>query len=202
MLTASLQEYQVFNHRIVWYAAIANLELIKADDEDSKYYALGAMVLTFFAFEGYLNWLGVLIQPDVWKDERRFFQKEPFRGTLGKHLFLREHLGLPALSKETRPFSTAIMLCEVRNVLAHTKPEKGERYVEYTFPDYPPTYEGQLQTMINPDRAQMAREDIEDLANQLHAGSTTRYPNLVPESEPFCPLLAMQSTDPCFARRT
>jgi len=189
------QQYEVFNHRIVWQAAARNLCLVDSGNRDGKYFTLGARVLTFFAFEGYLNWLGELIFPDMWQSERNLFTKPPHAGTLGKHQYLREYLGLPPLPAKDRPLSTAIMLHRVRNFLAHTKPERGERTVEFSFPEFPPTYDGFLNAVCTPDAAQISMDDIRVLANQLHEESKIKHPELVPEAEPFCGLLNFQTTD-------
>jgi hypothetical protein len=67
------QSFETYNHRILWGAAEKNLGLAVPSNENAKYFALGAMFLFFSAFEGYLNWLGTRIAPEVWEDERQFF---------------------------------------------------------------------------------------------------------------------------------
>lgn len=188
------QEYEVFNHRIVWSAARLNLTLTSSEPPAGKCFSLAAMILTFFAFEGYLNWLGGLLCKDVWKKERQFFAKQPYTGTLGKLKYLREHLSLPPLNEKKRPLSTLIMLYKIRNFLAHTKPERGTREVFYKLPTFPPEYAGFLSEVITPKMANISSDDIKALANDLHKNSLSQHKD-IPTAEPFCGLLKFASTE-------
>ena len=124
------QAFETYNHGILWRATQINLQLATSPNKDAKFFALGSMLLSVLAFEGYLNWLGSRIAPKVWKDERQFFSKKPFRGTLGKYRYLAELLHLPAPDPSQDAFQTAKRLLKLRDRIVHPKTEAGNRSVK------------------------------------------------------------------------
>lgn len=52
------QYFETYNHVILWNTAKLNLESACESEKSKMEYSLAAMLLFFFAFEGYLNWLG------------------------------------------------------------------------------------------------------------------------------------------------
>lgn len=113
-------------------AAEKNLLQATPSNTDAKFFELGAMFLFFAAFEGYLNWLGTRIAPEVWKDERHFFRAAPFQGTLGKYRFLAKILHISDPDSSQGPFQTANDLLDLRNMVAHPKAEAGEKPAKFT----------------------------------------------------------------------
>ena len=47
------QKYEIFNHRILWITAQRNLASSRDSEDDALYFALSAMLMMYFAFEGY-----------------------------------------------------------------------------------------------------------------------------------------------------
>ena len=101
-----------------------NLVQSRETANDALYFALSAMLMMYFAFEGYLNWLGHLIAPEVWESEKNFFNKAPYQGTLGKYLFLSKVLVMEPLDKSKGPFQTVKDLQQLRD-----KAEKNVRHL-------------------------------------------------------------------------
>jgi len=58
--------------------------------------------------------------PAVWQEERAFFRKPPFEGTLGKTLFLATETGM-VLQRRSRPYQTVAELHAWRNELVHPR---------------------------------------------------------------------------------
>ena len=189
------QKFEVYNHRILWMAAEQNLLQITPSNKESNYFSVGAMFLFFAAFEGYLNWLGNRVAPEVWKDERQFFSHSPFHGTLGKYLFLAKILRISNPDPSRRPFQTAKELLDLRNMVAHPKSEAGEKPVKFNEGYFPPHFEGQLAEKVSGEKAHRAKEDLKELADGLHRKAKLIYASNVPESEAFGSFLGVTITD-------
>lgn len=186
--------FEVYNHRILWLAAERNLQQASSSREDAKYFSIGAMFLFFAAFEGYLNWLGNRIAPEVWENERQFFSRNPFQGTLGKYRFLAKALGLSDPDPAQGPFQTAKELLDLRNMLAHPKAEVGERRVKCKDGHFPPHYQSELGKKVSPDAASRAQDHLKKLADNLHHHAKQAYPSNVFESNAFDSMLALDIT--------
>ena len=47
------QKYEAYNHRILWTTAQKNLAKSRESEKDALYFALSAMLMMYFSFEGY-----------------------------------------------------------------------------------------------------------------------------------------------------
>lgn len=188
------QVYETYNHRILWGAADRNLRLATSSKEEAMLFSVGAMFLFFAAFEGYLNWLGTRVAKEVWEDERQFFSRTPYQGTLGKYQFLSKILRLPDPDPSRGPFQTAIDLLKLRDMVAHPKPEAGERSVKFKEGYFPPYYPGELAKKVSPDAANRARDHLKELAEALHCEAKQAYSSNIHESEAFGPILGIEIT--------
>jgi hypothetical protein len=189
------QKYESYNHRILWITAQKNLALSRDSEVDSLYFALSAMLMMYFAFEGYLNWLGHLIAPEVWDKEKDFFNRPPYQGTLGKYLFLSKVLVLPAPNKSGGPFQTAKELQQLRDKAVHPRTESGKRNVKFTEDNFPPNYRSWLSTKVSAKKRDRAEKNIEALVNELHHGAKAHYPGIITVTEPFSGRLSFDITD-------
>ncbi len=189
------QRYESYNHRLLWTTAEKNLEQAKLSKKDEMYFALGAMFLLFAAFEAYLNWLGTRIASDKWKDERNSFSKPPYKGTLGKYLFLSERLKLPIPDASQGSFLTAIELHSMRNMVAHSKTEVGEKLVEFSEENFPPIYENELEKKISLEKAIRSKQHIEELVEELHHAAKQAYPDSIDVLKAFGAGLGHDETD-------
>jgi len=196
------QHYEIYNHRRVWRAACCNIDMLDRDYEgdfmEKPYFALAGMVLVFFAFEGYLNWLGELLFPDIWRNERAFFsaKNKPYVGTIGKLRYLGERLELSSFDVNSRPWKTVVELQDYRHGVAHPKSERDDRMVDdYSLPDGPAQYVGRLEAKATFENAKSCRDDVEEVVNLFHAQCLKLYPEKTPTAKPFSGLLAFSSTE-------
>lgn len=79
-------------------------------------------MFAFDTIEAYVNFIGERIAPEIWKDERNYFRKEPYRGWDGKLTKILELVGLSA-NCNAPPMSTLMDLRTIRDLIAHGKPE-------------------------------------------------------------------------------
>jgi len=75
---------QGFTHQYLWNCATTLLTQPETKSPKDMYYAMAGMVMAYFTFEAYLNFVGSSVEPAAWKDERKVFSKRPYRGTEGK----------------------------------------------------------------------------------------------------------------------
>ena len=201
------QRYEEYIHRYLWKAAECNVEMLDAHSAGasrrSKSFALAGMVLAFFALEGYLNWLLERFFPDVWEKEKEYFSSTKQKhnivvknlGTIGKLEFCAKKLNCDNFVLGVRPWQSAIELREIRNILAHSKPEKGDREVpDYSILEGPEPYEGSLEKAISPVLAKRYLKDVKEIADILHGQCLKQYPDNTPNATPFCGLLGYSST--------
>jgi hypothetical protein len=125
---------------------------------------LAASLFLYFAFEAFLNYLGNIVAPEVWNDERNFFTRGRggYRGTLGKLDFLMDELQV-ARDRRTRPYRTIVTLDKGRDALAHPRAEAIRRTQRSTAPV--PT--AQIYRLADKNLFAAASADIQALATQL-----------------------------------
>ncbi len=152
------------------------------------------MLLSALAFEGYLNWLGSRIAPEVWEDERQFFSRHPTHGPLGKYRVLAKLLNLPTPDPSQGAFQTAKRLFKLRDRIVHPKTEAGERPVKFKEGNFPPNYQSELGTEVSPDAATRAKDHVEKLAEELHREAKLAYSGNVHETHAFGSLLGTEIT--------
>ena len=179
------QVYETYNHRLLWVAATKNLEEAESQRPDAKYFALSAMYLYFAAFEGYLNWLGDRIAPDIWKTERTFFSCPPHKGTVGKLRYLHQMLYDADLDFSQGSPQTVQELEALRNRIAHPKTEAGKRIVKHLSHHFPPPYASNLEKTVSPLKARQAKAHLESLAECLHQKARLKHGDCIVELKPF-----------------
>ena len=194
-MTKRAQIYEKYTHKILWKSARVNYFLAVNNKHDSKCLFLSSMVMQFFAFEAYLNYLGVIIAEEVWDIEREFFSKEPFRGTLGKYMFLSKLLLLPKPIFTRGNGQVLKVLNEIRNTAAHGKLETGKRNVRVKI-GYPPVYTpSELERKTTKKQTEKSLKVIEDIVTEMQNEAISLYPDKIIIGDPFGPLMDVEITD-------
>jgi hypothetical protein len=80
--------------------------------------------------EAFVNYAGGILAPACWKDEKKFFRKDPYRGFRGKIKKLLESVENSS-GMDNPPVSTVLDLIELRNRMAHGKPDVVEGEVTH-----------------------------------------------------------------------
>lgn len=161
---------EIYTHRLLWHTAQSLRDSATEDAETSPHELLGALLFVFFAFEAFLNYLGPLVVPEAWQDERRFFSRnEQYRGTLGKLHLLADRLAV-SFDKGTRPYQTLRALNEKRDFLAHPRPELVDEHIPYTDPsNVPRSKEPELFGLADLSFLDRATADVESIGDSLQA---------------------------------
>lgn len=132
-----------------------------------------ARVFAYHTVEAYLNYVGEKIAPDIWKDEQKYFQKQPYpyRGALGKLRWLMNEVGL-VWTPNDRPLKTILELKEIRDLIAHGKVEKLDGVVVHpTDTNAPPPVSKLRELIAAKGTLALVLPDVEEFldAIQIHA---------------------------------
>lgn len=178
-------------HRDVWRVVNRQLEYAKANPTGALYDDLVAMVFSYHALEGYLNFVGAKIAPDLWKDEKTEFSDT---GITGKLTAICNRCGIDVLEKSRRPYSTMLALKKLRDSMAHPKTQKTNHRKEFvegkTLPLFRPSYLAQL---VSHQKAMRARDDVRSIAARIHSVALSRFPNVHMGDDPFEGMISMNS---------
>jgi hypothetical protein len=110
-------------HRLLWRIVKEQAKEAQERAEGWLYPSIVARVFAYHTVEAHLNYVGERIAPDIWRDERNYFRNEPYRGALGKMHKVMDLVGLP-WEANTRPLKTVLELKDIRDLIAHSKPER------------------------------------------------------------------------------
>jgi len=167
-------EGEIFTHKELWRCAEIQLDAARTAERGRFYFDMAAMLMAFFAYEAYLNFLGEILAPKQWGREREFFREPPYQGFEGKAQFIHEQLGL-VVNKGNRPHQTVQQLLTLRDTLAHGKPDRFEKVVQHGREVEVPLFgHGRLENQVSAECSERALADIRQVIEALHELARTR----------------------------
>lgn len=185
-------EGEEYIHKAVWQVAKRQLAHAEANPKGALLDDLVAMVFTSHALEGYVNFLGQKVAPELWENERERFRKT---GLAGKLAALHERCGLEAPERGRRPYSTIRELKRLRDGIAHPKTRRTESRKEYAEGKDPPLFpRSYLEEIVSRERAQRAMQDVKEIVDRLHTAAVARFPGKQLGSDGLEGILWMRST--------
>ena len=161
-------EGERFLHKDLWRVVERQLDHAADTPKGAFYDDLVAMVFASHALEAYLNFVGGRIAPEVWKDEREFFRREPYRGFDGKVRKVLDLVALPEPNRDARPYSTVWLLKDLRDQIAHAKPVTFSSVVEHGADEEPSMLHSPLRDIVSRENAVRARDDIRQFIDIIH----------------------------------
>ena len=111
------------SYEILWRAARSTLDMAEVRDPRIRvdHLSICSILTGFLAFEGFINFVGNEIAPEVWKIERKFFSRGKFRGIVGKIEYLFTLFPNAELKKGAEPYLTFKRVKDIRDNLAHNR---------------------------------------------------------------------------------
>ena len=159
---------QGFTHQYLWNCATTLLTRPETKSPEDKYYAMAGMVMAYFTFEAYLNFVGSSVEPTAWKDERDFFSKGQYRGTQGKLKLLCEKYQIK-VDRDKRPYLTVREAGWLRDYLAHGKPDYYVSEVDVEEGKAPDMFGGlKIDDLVTREKADRTLQDTEEFIEYLH----------------------------------
>jgi hypothetical protein len=158
-----------FTHVHLWKCARTLLTQPETKSPKDRYYCMAGMVMAYFAFEAYLNFVGSRIEPIKWREERKFFSKDPYRGTQGKLKLLCEKYRIE-VDHDKRPYVTIRELGRLRNYLAHGKPDRYALEVDVEEGKGPDMFGAlKIYDHVTREKADRTLQDTKEFIEYLHA---------------------------------
>lgn len=110
-------EEEIYTHEYLWRSATKLLKDAEVD-EGSYYYLLPSLLMSFMAFEAFVNFCGFVLLPELWKEEKKNFKGKGIDGKL-KTIVSK----LPSFSwrKDQSPYRDIKNLESFRDFVAHGK---------------------------------------------------------------------------------
>lgn len=132
------------------------------------------MMFAFHCFEGFLNFVGEKIAPDLWKDEKENFKGD---GIDEKLTVICARCDLKKPDKGRRPYSTLSTLKVLRDAIAHPKIRRTESVKQFTEGKTPSLFRNSyLSELVNHTKALRARDDVKSMADEIHQAARTKFP--------------------------
>jgi len=115
---------EIYTHEYLWRAA-QSLHKHPVADEKNFYYRLASLIMTYLAFEAFVNFLGEVVCPRKWAIEKEAFRG---RGDTIEAKISDIVLRLPEYEwrKGERPYQDIKKLKRFRDLVAHGRVVRGE----------------------------------------------------------------------------
>jgi hypothetical protein len=163
-----------YPHEYLWRASTRSLNMAKANEKERYYLLMQSLLTSYLAFEAFINYLGECLDPDVWKDERSFFNQANYYGIEGKVKRLAERLPSFALKKGEKPYQAIMEVRKFRNLLVHGKPYyfKKTREIANDDPEID-MFEFNWDEFISLESVEKSRSAIKDFSESLRSQAQT-----------------------------
>jgi len=79
--SSSVKE-EIYTHEYLWRSASMLLEKAESVDKMSYYFLLPSLLVSFMAFEAFINFCGFVLLPELWKEEKKNFRGKGIEGKL------------------------------------------------------------------------------------------------------------------------
>jgi len=169
-------EGEEYLHKETWQVVNRQFERPEDSRTGAMYDDLVAMVFAFHTLEGYLNFVGDKVLPEMWRNERKEFKET---GITGKLAAVLEACGLEPFEKGRRPYSTVQALKKLRNSIAHPKTYKPKCRKVYSEGKEPPMFpKSLLETLVTREKALQARDDVRGVVDRIQAAAVAKFPKL------------------------
>jgi hypothetical protein len=183
-------ETEEYLHKAAWQVVKRQIESAESNPNGALYDDLVTMVFAYHSFEGYLNFVGEKIAPDLWKEE-----KERFKDRLPEKL--REICSRCEISiweEGKRPYSTLTELKKLRDKMAHPKTHRARQKVGFVENKPPPLFpKSYLASLVNHKKALRARDDVKRVADEIHSAAVRRFPHAGLGPDALCGIQSMRT---------
>jgi hypothetical protein len=165
---------EFLTHRSLWRTAQHFLAAGLGEPKGSFYPLLAAAVFGYFAFEAFLNAALREVARDVWLDEKSFFSKGEYRGTLGKYAYLAA-ISSHVVDKSCRPYQTVRELSDARDFLVHARTEEFDVIVPAEKLEEMKPHPSALDRYASAEFVGRAVADVEALSDSLHFSLIAKF---------------------------
>ena len=104
-----------YTHAYMWRSSIKLLDLAT---DDSYYYLMPSLLMSYLAFEAFINFCGYVVLPGIWGNEKEYFKGKGIEGKIEEIL-----KSVPEFewNKGGSPYQTVRKVANYRDMVAHGK---------------------------------------------------------------------------------
>ena len=125
------------------------------------------MIFSFHTLEAYINYVGEILNPELWKVERNYFEKHPYQGCDGKIRKMFELCETNEPLRTTRPYSSVWMLKSLLDSITHSETDRGPGIINDTNEIIQLDKE-LFRGMVTSENARVAAEDAHKIISMIH----------------------------------
>lgn len=178
-------EGELYIHKELWRIAERQVKRASRKHRYAFYDDLTALVFIFLSFEGYLNYIGEKLAPELWKEERKKLRTVDDKA---KKIF--DLCSVPEPNKEDKPYKSVWLLRDLRDRIVHSKPSKETfsgfyEHSSETDLSLPSLYISPLEDLITHSKVLEAKSDIKKVVCFIHQAAKESFKNLYFEPDPL-----------------
>nr|MBI3611907.1 hypothetical protein [Nitrospirota bacterium] len=164
MPNLSTIEEEIYTHEYLWRSSSRLLEHAEAQTEGSFYFLLPSLLMSFMAFEAFVNFCGFVLLPELWKEEKKHFKGKGIEGKLDEIV-----ARLPNFTwrKGERPYQRIRNLEDFRDIVSHGKVVATQYVVERKEDGSHFQFKHSWDTYLSVDAVKSARADIKSFCQSL-----------------------------------
>lgn len=164
MLKKVRVEQEIYMHEYLWRSASRLLAHAETQADEAFYFLLPSLLMSFLAYEAFVNFCGFAILPELWKDEKESFKGEGIEGKIKR---IVEELPGFSWRKGEVPYQGIRNLEKFRHMVAHGKVDSSQYDVERKEDGSHFRFEHPWDTYLSIEGVKKARSDIKDFCESL-----------------------------------
>jgi hypothetical protein len=106
---------EIYTHEYLWRSSTKLLDLAT---DDSYHYLMPSLLMSYLAFEAFINFCGYAVLPETWKNEKEHFKGKGIEGKIEEIVDLVPEF---KWNKGTPPYQTVRKIADYRDMMAHGK---------------------------------------------------------------------------------
>lgn len=164
MSDLSAIEQEIYTHEYLWRSGSKLFEHAEKNKEGSFYFLLPSLLLSYMAFEAFINFCGFVILPKLWMDEKKNFKGSGIEGKLDE--IVKE---LPDFDwkKGEAPYQNIKKVGNFRDIVSHGKVEASSFVAERKEDMSHMQLQASWDTYISVEEIKRARADIKSFCQSL-----------------------------------
>lgn len=164
MRSSCAVEEEIYTHEYLWRSASMLVEKAEAEEQVSYHLLLPALMMSFLAFEAFVNFCGFVLLPELWREEKRHFKGKGLEGRLGA---LDERLPTFSWQKGQRPYQTIRNVESFRDFVAHGKVLASQYIAEQKEDGSHFRFKHAWDDYLSPEAVKSGRADIKSFCQSL-----------------------------------
>ncbi|WP_019029215.1 hypothetical protein [Colwellia piezophila] len=161
MTHQAVVEEEIYTHEFLWRSAT---KVLSNENDDSYHFIMPSLLMSYLAFEAFINFCGYALLPEVWKNEKENFKG---KGIEEKIKVITNELPNFNWKKGENPYQTIKRVGCYRDMLAHGKVVQTTYETTFKNDGSHFRYEHDWDSFLTRKFVLSARTCIQDFCNSL-----------------------------------